>query len=116
MKVIKFAGDMEKLENEEFTTIRISDKHLALHEAVKIESNSYSFLAKCTSMKYVQLGKIHAMLLCRDLNIDFDYFLAELSHGHLLDKLRAVHENYKDLTWESFVYLYNFEKCEEENK
>jgi hypothetical protein len=110
MKIIKFDKDFKKLENKEFTTIRAKDKNLKLHDEVTIKSPNYEFTAEVNCMLYVQLEKVPTHLVCRDLDIDFGYFLAELSYSHLLDELR---EYIPKVDWEDYVYLYNFQKQED---
>lgn len=108
MKVIKFNEDFKKLDSKEFFTIRLNDKDLKLNETVNIKTPTKEFKAKTTILIYMQLKEVNIQVLCRDLDIDFDYFLSNLSHGHLLEGLRKFYPN---LERDDMVYIYNFERC-----
>jgi len=111
MQTIKFKYDFKKLENDEFLTIRRTDKGSEIGQSVIIKSPSMEFLANVVEIEKIMLGDISTIRLARDLDLMEEYDKVDLIDArqtyHFKQKcLEKLKEFYKDIKWNDCVYIF----------
>jgi hypothetical protein len=98
MKTVKFAKDFKKLDNDNFSTLRLHDKYKE-GEIYKIKTPSKEFQARLMAKDFSKLKEIPNRYLMKDTDTT-SYFEA----------LKQLHEFYPNITLQSEVVDLYFTK------
>lgn len=101
--ILKFAEHFQKLNDEEFTTIRDHDKNIIVGDVVDIIApEGRRFKAICTLVEFVKLDH------CDEYFLSDDLCLPHTEDSETI--LKEFRKFYKDLDWDSLVYVYTLQK------
>ena len=105
MKIIKFGKDYPKLDEDIFTSIRMDDKDLKLHDLVTIQTPTSETTVEVVGMEYCRLEQLSLHELTKDTGVYFG-----TSIGLWEKILHELRKYYPKLRWDSMIYFYKFSK------